>query len=124
MNKQSIIGLVLIFAIFMGYIWWVSPSKEELAAMQAKHDSLVQVYNDSVALAAEEAAIRLELEQKAAQGDTAAIQQLGRKKTTNLGVFNAATTGDTGTLCIDNGLMVVKVSNQGAQVSDVVLSKY
>ncbi len=32
MNKKSIIGFVLLFGIFIGYMWWVAPSKEELAS--------------------------------------------------------------------------------------------
>ena len=27
MNKNSIIGFVLLFAIFVGYMWWIAPSK-------------------------------------------------------------------------------------------------
>ena len=33
MNKNSIIGFVLLFAIFVGYMWWIAPSKEELAEL-------------------------------------------------------------------------------------------
>ena len=39
MDKKSIIGLVLIFGIFVGYMFWVSPSKEELAERQRLYDS-------------------------------------------------------------------------------------
>ena len=31
MNKKSIIGIILIFGIFVGYMWWIAPSKEEIA---------------------------------------------------------------------------------------------
>ena len=51
MNKKSIIGFVLLFGIFIGYMWWVAPSKEELAERQRVNDSIRQAYMDSVAYA-------------------------------------------------------------------------
>ena len=55
MNKQSIIGLVLIFAIFVGYMFWVTPSKAErekqMAEYQRKLDSIAQVEAQEQAMA-------------------------------------------------------------------------
>ena len=53
MDKNTITGLVLIFAIFFGFSWWNSPSEEEKIALQRKADSiaLVQIehrYQDSI----------------------------------------------------------------------------
>ena len=42
MDKKSIIGLVLIMGIFVGYMFWVAPSKEELAERQRVYDSTLQ----------------------------------------------------------------------------------
>jgi len=36
MNKNSIIGFILIAAIMIGYSIWMAPSKEELAAQKRK----------------------------------------------------------------------------------------
>lgn len=74
MNKQSIIGLFLIFGIFVGYIWWVSPSEEERMAMQAHHDSLVAAYNDSIAAVELQKAEQARLDSLAQAGDTSAMQ--------------------------------------------------
>lgn len=41
MDKKSIIGLILIFGIFVGYMFWVAPSKEEMAERQRVYDSMV-----------------------------------------------------------------------------------
>lgn len=124
MNKQSIVGLVLIFAIFIGYIWWVSPSEEERLAMQAHHDSLVQAYNDSVAEAQLLALEKARLDSLAQAGDTAAQQLLNTRKRSDMGVFNISATGDTHNISIRNGLMMVDITNLGAQVNQVILDEY
>ncbi len=41
MNKSTIIGLVLIFGIMMGYFYLMQPSKEEVQKEKAKQDSLM-----------------------------------------------------------------------------------
>ena len=54
MNKNSILGFVLIGAIMIAYSIWMAPSKEKLAAQKRKQDSIarvIQQYNDSVSLA-------------------------------------------------------------------------
>jgi len=43
MNKNTIIGLVLIFALFIGFSYLQSPSKEEIAKKQKHQDSLIKV---------------------------------------------------------------------------------
>ena len=49
MDRNTILGLVLIFALFIGYSWWSAPSKEELEAKRKTQDSLalVQMQTDS-----------------------------------------------------------------------------
>lgn len=128
MNKQSIIGLVLIFAIFVGYMAWVSPSKEEIAAEQARRDSINRAYMDSVAVADSISAARAQLEQLAAQGDSTAIAQLGiaassSRAKSDMGAFNV-NAGDVAHITVSNQLMSVDISNLGAQVDKVVLSQY
>ena len=56
MNKNTLIGLLLIFALFMGYSWYMSPSQEERAEQQRIQDSLRVVYeNERVADSASKA---------------------------------------------------------------------
>jgi YidC/Oxa1 family membrane protein insertase len=40
MDRNSIIGFVLIAAILIGYTWYTMPSPEEAARMQREQDSL------------------------------------------------------------------------------------
>jgi YidC/Oxa1 family membrane protein insertase len=43
MDKNTIIGLVLIFAIFIAWSVWMSPSKEDIEKQKRIQDSLVMV---------------------------------------------------------------------------------
>lgn len=43
MNRDTIIGFILIAAILIGYSIWMTPSKEEMAARQQKLDSIAHV---------------------------------------------------------------------------------
>ena len=124
MNKRSIIGLVLIFAIFVGYMFWVAPSKEELAERQRVHDSIYKAFNDSVAYADSMAKVQAELDSLAKAGDTTAQRQMQMSQRGDLGVFNASTFGDTVNIVVKNEKMNVTISNMGAQVREVILNGY
>ena len=124
MNKKSIIGIVLIFGIFVGYMWWITPSKEELAERQRINDSLRQAYIDSVNYADSVAAVKAHLDSLAMQGDSNARRQLQMSERGNLGVFNGSAYGDTVNVSVKNELMTVGFTNMGAQVREVVLSRY
>ena len=52
MDKNTIIGLIIIFGIFIGWSIWMTPSKEELEKRQRAEDSVAMVQqkaNDSAA---------------------------------------------------------------------------
>src|SRR6187402_2383242 len=57
MDKNSIIGLVLIFLILIGFAWYNQPSQAELEAMKQQQDSiaLVKRQADSLILAQNQA---------------------------------------------------------------------
>ena len=120
MDKKSIIGLILIFGIFVGYMWWVSPSKEEMAERQRVHDSLVQVYNDSVRVADSLAALQASSDSLAASGDSSALQE----QKADLGIFNAAAQGESSLITISNERMSIQLNTQGAMVNQVMLKDY
>lgn len=124
MNKKSIIGIVLIMGIFVGYTWWVAPTKEELAERQRVSDSIRQAYMDSVAYAEQLAAEQARVDSLAKAGDSAALQQLQMDMRPDMGVFNASSFGDTVMVEVKNGVMNMDITNMGAQVRQVVLDGY
>ncbi len=53
MDRNTITGLIVIFAILIGYSIWMTPSKEEKETMRHRQDSIAQVQRiqDSITLA-------------------------------------------------------------------------
>ncbi|MBQ9418272.1 MAG: membrane protein insertase YidC [Bacteroidales bacterium] len=121
MNKQSTIGIGLIFAIFVGYMFWVAPSKEEMAERQRVYDSMRQAEWEAQRVADSLAADKARLDSLAAAGDTVLPSA---RKTDDMGAFNAATQGAVVPLWVDNGRMRVEFSTLGARVNSVVLHGY
>ena len=50
MNKNNIVGLLIIGAIFVGWSMWMTPSKDEQARKDFVRDSIAQEYQAKRAL--------------------------------------------------------------------------
>ena len=124
MDKKTVIGLVLIFAIFVGYMFWVAPSKEEMAEMQRRHDSIVAAYNDSLEQAALLAAEKARLDSLAKAGDTTVQQLLSRCSMVDMGLFNPLATGTETVVSLATDNLEIDLSSLGARVSNVTLHNY
>lgn len=124
MNKQSIIGLVLIFAIFVGYMFWVAPTKEErekqMAEYQRRLDSIelaeMQERQLADSLRAQQEAL------KAAQetGDSATLAEMAA----NMGVFGANFHKESTVISVRNGKIDIEFNTKGARVDKVTVSDY
>ncbi len=136
MNKNSILGFVLIAAIMIGYSIWMAPSKEELAAKKRKQDSIAMVmqrYNDS-ASRAEKAALesRNKLKTEKVQKIKTAQKQQSAKTTNEktsgiakgYGAFSSATRGKEKYFTIETDLAKFSISKKGGFINSVELKKY
>jgi YidC/Oxa1 family membrane protein insertase len=126
MNRDTIIGLILIFAILVGYSVWMTPSKEERAKRQQQLDSIAQVQKiqDSIAAVKYEEKRKqdsiqnaLELEQAAdlesATTATTTSSTLNRDK---LGIFANSSTGEDNIFTLENNLTKLGISAKGGKV--------
>ena len=125
MDKKSIIGLVLIFAIFVGYMFWVAPSKEEIAERQRVYDSTMAANLEAQRLEDSIVAEKARLDSLALAGDTTALRvAAGRRPVQDMGVFNAAAQGEPQAVTVSNSRMTVEFNTLGARVDRVVLADY
>lgn len=79
MDRNSIVGLLLIGAILIGYSYWNQPTAEEIAAMkdQARQDSLTQVEAENLASKADAETAKIQETNAAVSAeDSAALAQL------------------------------------------------
>ncbi|VAW28432.1 Inner membrane protein translocase and chaperone YidC, long form [hydrothermal vent metagenome] len=135
MNKNSILGFILIGAILIGSSIWMAPSKEKLAAQKRKQDSLAMVmqrYNDSVNQA-KATALKSRNAQKAQENQQKEAARKQQPKTTKeeasglaqkYGAFSSATHGKKKYYTIETDLAKFSISKKGGFINSVELKKY
>ena len=118
MDKNTILGFVLIALIVIGFSQLNKPSEKDLA---------VKRYNDSIALVEQNKA---ELTEKVSKGtvakDSLAVNDSTSKvKTADIfGDFSASAVGTEKFYTIENDLVKITLSNKGGRVYSVQLKKY
>jgi YidC/Oxa1 family membrane protein insertase len=106
--------------IFVGYMFWVAPSKEELAERQRVYDSTMQANLEAQRVADSLAAEKMRLDSLAAAGDSTG----SLRAVADMGAFNAAAQGSAATLAFANERMSLEINTLGAMVNRVVLADY
>lgn len=126
MNKNSIIGFILIAGIMIGYTYWMAPSKEELAKQQRKTDSIAQIQRKNAETLAkttkilEEASHPISPTSEATQEQSETYSDLQSK----YDVFANAALGDEQLYIIENDLVKLEISNKGGHIKTVELKDY
>ena len=120
MNKQTIIGLVIIGVILFGFSFYQNRQQKQFLESKRIEDSIAranapkpaEVQLDSVAMAAAQAAQGGQAAQQTPQADP-----LGD-------VMAAARTADEQRFTLQNDVMNIEFSSLGGKVSDIVLKDY
>lgn len=131
MNKNTIIGLILIFGIFIAYSYFMSPSKEELAlkkqredslaiVMKEKRDSAIRVNASRQAL--EELKKAQEMEEKGEVIDSAEMIRMELKD--ELGHFANAASGEEKYIIVETDLLKLRINSKGGRPEQIQLKKY
>ncbi|MCQ2318322.1 MAG: membrane protein insertase YidC [Bacteroidales bacterium] len=126
MNKNSVIGIILIIGIFVGWTVWMTPSKEERARLQHVQDSIyreqrIRYIQDSIRFVREQQAAAAEAAAKASViGNVDDNSQLRN----DFGVFASAASGESKEYVIENDVIKLRLSSKGAFVKEVNLKDY
>lgn len=133
-NKNTLIGFVLIAAILFGWMYFMTPSKEQIAEQQRIQDSIRRVRLEEMALDSIRQMERQNAEAKLAalQTDTALMamdsldlaQQRYNALRDKYGVFAGAAEGSEQTWTIENKLQRLTFSNKGGFLKQVELKEY
>ncbi|GAB1405578.1 MAG: membrane protein insertase YidC [Lentimicrobiaceae bacterium] len=125
MNKNTIIGLVLIFALMIGYTWWASPTQEELARQQYTRDSTF------AAQAVEQQQLEMQAQQQTqpdtlpAETTTSVSEPENATAAVNrYGAFAGSTVGSEQDFLIETDLLRLTISSKGGRISQVELKDY
>ena len=129
-NKNTIIGLILIFGIFIGYSYWMTPSKEELEKQKLKSDSVAAVRKQekdaAIALQAKTKALE-DIKNRPAAGTAAAADSTASTRKVlkdQLGVFAGSAVGMKSSYTIESDLLRLHISSAGGKIDYVELKKF
>jgi len=108
MNRDTIIGFVLIALVLFGYSWWSQPSQEEIEAYQRQQDSIAAVQKDAETKAKIAEAERKAQAEAAAQGDSTAL-------------FFQALNGTAQDIVLKNDKLELTFSTKGGTLTKAVI---
>ena len=133
-NKNTIIGFVLIAAILFGWMYFMTPSKEQMAEQQRIQDSIRRVRIeearlDSIRLAEQQrqaaALARLTDSTAMADMDSATfVEHQAAIRRDKYGVFAVSVEGTEKTITIENQLQRLTFSTKGGFLKQVELKDY
>ena len=132
-NKNTLIGFALITAIIFGWMYFMSPSKEQLAEQQRIQDSIRQARLEQMALdslrqveqqAAQMAALQADSAQLADMDSLSRAQLLQNNLRDKYGVFASSAEGSEQTWTIENKLQKLTFTNKGGFLKQVELKDY
>lgn len=122
MDKKSITGLVLIFAILVGFYLLNKPSEADKLRWQEYHDSLSRVEAARLdSLKAVDQAKQLATADTLAAADSSAVADA---KTAKYGQFASYIDGEQAFTVIENNLMKLTITNKGARIYSVELKNF
>ncbi|MBR5334730.1 MAG: membrane protein insertase YidC [Bacteroidaceae bacterium] len=110
MNKNTIIGYLLIGAVLLGYFYFNQPNPQQIEAQRRYQDSIAQVQ-----YAQEQAIIKAEEEKKAA---------LATQVTDSTSMLFNVLQGEESFVTLSNGKLSVRLSTLGGRVCSATLADY
>jgi YidC/Oxa1 family membrane protein insertase len=126
MNKENIIGLVLIFGMLIAYSIWMTPSQEELQQKQRVQDSIAQVRQwqlDSMRIAAErkveEKPLAITVEEIEADTEANMTRLLDR-----FGGFAVSAIGEEKIYYIESEVLRLGISTKGGRIVSAELREF
>ncbi len=128
MDKNQIIGIILIVAIFIGFAWYSMPTEEEQRAIAKKRDSLVLVQKqnherDSLAKIHHDEKLKEEAE-IVTQDTTISDSTINAALQSKYGVFGIAAKGEDKIYTIRNKNITVKITSRGGYMYSAELNKF
>lgn len=129
MDRNTITGLLLIFAILIGYSIWMAPDKEEIARKQQITDSLrvAQQIQDSIARISEQASIVADTSASVIENDPAISADSGTLNASlvnQFGSFAACASGEEKEIIIRSDFHKLGLTNKGAYIKSAELPKF
>lgn len=114
MDRNSILGTILIVLIFIGYVYVTTPSPEEAAAEKRKKDSIALA--EQALLKKDKPSPPIPLDTLKESSDSATILSMG--------AFSQMAKGQEQFLTLENEDLIVRISTKGGKVYAATLKKF
>lgn len=125
MDRNTVIGLFLIFALFITWNYLTAPTKEELEARKRAQDSIAALKNVDTTKGAELSVEVLEADTsvlKEAYQESDSVAQM--RKLAEFGPFSGAAAGAEETSVLENDVFKVTFTNKGGAIKEVLLKNF
>ena len=122
MDKNTVIGFLLIAAIVVGFTWLNKPSEEELAKRKRYNDSIALVQQQQQAQLAQDSA-----KQNLVVADSALNQNdslVAARKMDSFGGFGVSAMGEEKFITLENEVLRLVFTNKGGRVYSAELKEY
>jgi len=119
MDKNTVIGFILIILVFIGFYFLNRPTQEQIEAQRRYQDSIANLQQSQPA-DQKAAAIQQQVEEQKNIPDSLKQEQAAA----NFGDFAGAVQGTENFITLENDLMVLKISTKGGRVYSAQLKKY
>ena len=125
MDKNTIIGFVLMIVVVLAFSWFTQPSQEEIAYQRQ--------YNDSIAAVEAKAAMEAQLWQQQADsmanlslaGDSLQADSVERARLiSEFGAFAPVAKGEEEIVTIENDVLALEFSTRGGYLRRAMLKDY
>ena len=110
MDKNTVLGFILIALVWIGYAWWTQPSAEQIAE-QVQQDSIAAVEKKKADMAQKQQIKKVQTDMAAVEEDTTAL-------------FHSALKGTEEKVILQNGKLELTLSSKGAIVEKAVVKNY
>lgn len=125
MDRNTTLGLFLIFALFVTWQFLTAPTKEEIEAQKRAQDSIAALQNMDTLSSADIAETNIPVDSSLLGADSIQIDSIADvKRLAAFGPFAAASKGEKETFTLENEAIKVTFSNKGGRIDEVLLKKY
>ncbi|MBL4657548.1 MAG: membrane protein insertase YidC [Flavobacteriales bacterium] len=123
-NTNSIIGIVLIFLILIGFSYFTRPSQEQIDAARFRQDSIVAAQQVLIQKQEQERSVQA-IKETADEGTGNPSQSLTAPDSSKAyGPFEKAMFGEQKFYTIENELLKITINNLGGRIQTVELKNY
>lgn len=124
MDKNTIVGIILVFVVLIGFSYFNQPSQEEIAAAKKRQDSISLVVSQQKQQSEEESQKISEQKAKQLVLSNKETADVSEKNDNRYGLFTPLSKGEEKYITLENNLMKIKISNKGGKIVSVEIKNF